>query len=416
VHLTKNPIGTMKATADTICNASRCASVHRIKNERRDFLKAILCAVIASTAFPPLGIVHAASPPAPVKVTVKPERPLIERRDALQFINFDFVLENTGSKLLHLNRIEIAIFDNEGKLELRRELDENGHPSGMTTIEVRDLPAGGTIGIFNPFSTFGDEITLAKLCYQFFFNEPDYRTATPLDSQYVAEVTVTPQQYTAKTDLALPIRTRTIVFDGHDFYAHHRRLNPADPEVRKFLPHGNADRYAYDLCPVNDTGEMYKDTPYEKKNWYGYGVPVYATGSGRVVAASNDVPDNRYEGKKVVYPDLPQTEKYKRSNGNFVVIDHGNGEYSHFDHMKPGSVRVKSGDEVKQGDQIGEIGFSGDAFIPHLHYMLTDNADPFHAEGLPSYFHNFRRLLGSTAREVSKGQIDSGDIVEPNAN
>jgi Peptidase family M23 len=406
----------MKATADTICNASRCASVHRIKNERRDFLKAILCAVIASTAFPPLGIVHAASPPAPVKVTVKLERPLIERRDALQFINFDFVLENTGSKLLHLNRIEIAIFDNEGKLELRRELDENGHPSGMTTIEVRDLPAGGTIGIFNPFSTFGDEITLAKLCYQFFFNEPDHRTATPLDSQYVAEVTVTPQQYTAKTDLALPIRTRTIVFDGHDFYAHHRRLNPADPEVCKFLPHGNADRYAYDLCPVNDTGEMYKDTPYEKKNWYGYGVPVYATGSGRVVAASNDVPDNRYEGKKVVYPDLPQTEKYKRSNGNFVVIDHGNGEYSHFDHMKPGSVRVKSGDEVKQGDQIGEIGFSGDAFIPHLHYMLTDNADPFHAEGLPSYFHNFRRLLGSTAREVSKGQIDSGDIVEPNAN
>jgi hypothetical protein len=48
--------------------------------------------------------------------------------------------------------------------------------------------------------------------------------------------------------------------------------------------------------------------------------------------------------------------------------------------------------------------------------MLTDNADPFHAEGLPSYFHDFRRILGSTAREISKGQIDSGDIVEPNAN
>jgi Membrane proteins related to metalloendopeptidases len=363
-----------------------------------------------------LCIVQAASPPAPIKVTVKPKQPLIERRDALQLINFDFVLENTGSKPLHLNRIEISIFDSEGKLELRRELDENGHPSGMTTIEMRDLSAGAAIGIFNPFFSFGDEIILAKVSYRFFFNEPNYRTATALDYQYVAEVAVAPQQYIAKTELVLPIRTRTIVFDGHDSYAHHRRLNPADPEVSKFLPYGNADRYAYDLCPVNPNGEMYKDTPYEKKNWYGYGLPVYATGNGRVVAASNDVPDNRYEGKKVVYPDLPQTEKYKRSNGNFVVIDHGNGEYSHFDHMKPESVRVKSGDQLKQGDQIGEIGFSGDAFIPHLHYMLTNAADPFHAESLPSYFHNFRRILGSSARVVSKGQLDSGDIVEPSTN
>jgi Membrane proteins related to metalloendopeptidases len=406
----------MKATPRTIYDASRRASVGPIKKERHHFLKAVLSSVITSTAFLLPGLAQAASPPAPIKVTVKPKQPLIERRDALQLINFDFVLENTGSKPLHLNRIEISIFDSEGKLELRRELDENGHPSGMTTIEMRDLSAGAAIGIFNPFFSFGDEIILAKVSYRFFFNEPNYRTATALDYQYVAEVAVAPQQYIAKTELVLPIRTRTIVFDGHDSYAHHRRLNPADPEVSKFLPYGNADRYAYDLCPVNPNGEMYKDTPYEKKNWYGYGLPVYATGNGRVVAASNDVPDNRYEGKKVVYPDLPQTEKYKRSNGNFVVIDHGNGEYSHFDHMKPESVRVKSGDQLKQGDQIGEIGFSGDAFIPHLHYMLTNAADPFHAESLPSYFHNFRRILGSSARVVSKGQLDSGDIVEPSTN
>jgi hypothetical protein len=279
----RTQLAPMKATPDTICNASRRTSVGPIKTGCHHFVKAVLTLVIASTAFLPSGIVQAVSPPAPVKVIFRPERPLIERRDALQLVNFDFVLENTGSKPLHLNRIEISIFDSEGKLELRRELDENGRPSGMTTIEVRDLPPGGAIGIFNPFSAFGDEITLAKLSYEFFFNEPDYRTATPLDSEYIAEVTVTPQQYIGKTELVLPVHARTIVFDGHDFYAHHRRLNPADPEVRKFLPHGNADRYAYDLCPVNATGEMYKNTPYEKKNWYGYGVPVYATGSGRVV-------------------------------------------------------------------------------------------------------------------------------------
>ena len=156
-----------------------------------------------------LSVVQASSPPAPVKVTVKPERPLIERRETFQLINFDFVVENTGTKPLHLNRIEISIFDRDNKLQLRRELDENGRPSGMTTIEKRDLTPGNTIGIFNPFFSFGEEVSLVKLSYKFFFNETGYRLATPLDYQYIAEVTVAPQEYQTKTDLVLPIRART---------------------------------------------------------------------------------------------------------------------------------------------------------------------------------------------------------------
>jgi murein DD-endopeptidase MepM/ murein hydrolase activator NlpD len=98
------------------------------------------------------------------------------------------------------------------------------------------------------------------------------------------------------------------------------------------------------------------------------------------------------------------------------VLDHGNGEFSYFAHMRPGSVRVKKGDHVTQDQQIGEIGFAGDAFIPHLHYMLMDGPDILKAEGLPSYFRNFRRVLGSKLIDVQRGQIDSGDIIEPKGN
>jgi len=51
--------------------------------------------------------------------------------------------------------------------------------------------------------------------------------------------------------------------------------------------------------------------------------------------------------------------------------------------MKTGSVRAKAGDHVVAGQQLGELGFAGDALAPHPHYILIDNADVLKAEGLP---------------------------------
>jgi murein DD-endopeptidase MepM/ murein hydrolase activator NlpD len=67
---------------------------------------------------------------------------------------------------------------------------------------------------------------------------------------------------------------------------------------------------------------------------------------------------------------------------------------------------------VSQGQQIGAIGFSGDTFLPHLHYMVMDGMDERTSRGLPSYFMGFRRVLGAKTENVSHGQIDSGDILE----
>jgi murein DD-endopeptidase MepM/ murein hydrolase activator NlpD len=79
--------------------------------------------------------------------------------------------------------------------------------------------------------------------------------------------------------------------------------------------------------------------------------------------------------------------------------------------MKPGSVRVKAGDRVSQGQEIGNIGFSGDSIFPHLHYALMDGAEVFKAWGLPAYFKNFRRKM-RTVVEVPLGPVNSGMFVE----
>ena len=49
--------------------------------------------------------------PASVRVTVLPERQLIEHRGTIQMLNFDFLLQNTGPKPLHLNRIAVSLWD-----------------------------------------------------------------------------------------------------------------------------------------------------------------------------------------------------------------------------------------------------------------------------------------------------------------
>jgi murein DD-endopeptidase MepM/ murein hydrolase activator NlpD len=54
--------------------------------------------------------------------------------------------------------------------------------------------------------------------------------------------------------------------------------------------------------------------------------------------------------------------------------------------MKPGSVLVRSGDRVKQGQQVGAIGFAGDSIFPHLHYSLMSGPEVFKAWGFRPIF------------------------------
>lgn len=56
--------------------------------------------------------------------------------------------------------------------------------------------------------------------------------------------------------------------------------------------------------------------------------------------------------------------------GNMVKIDHGNGYYTRYLHLAYGSVKVKVGDRVKQGQEIGYMGNTGNTFGAHLHFEV----------------------------------------------
>lgn len=66
--------------------------------------------------------------------------------------------------------------------------------------------------------------------------------------------------------------------------------------------------------------------------------------------------------------------------GNFTVIDHGNGIFSGYMHQH--QLHVKEGQQVRAGDKIGEVGATGAVTGAHLHLSLWIRGIPLDALSL----------------------------------
>ncbi len=98
------------------------------------------------------------------------------------------------------------------------------------------------------------------------------------------------------------------------------------------------------------------------------GVNVYAAANGKVIFSVDTFFDRN---KTAVSGGL----------GNYVGIRHTGNWYSYYGHLKKNSVLVQKGDSVIAGEKIGEVGSSGYASDPHLHFEVWYDSlyvvDPF---------------------------------------
>jgi len=169
-------------------------------------------------------------------------------------------------------------------------------------------------------------------------------------------------KYKTKTSLILPFHKTLLVSNGGNTPETNSHIRPPEQGPQNQL-------YAYDFR-TETTGKETKLEDYEV-----FGKEILAPGDGiiiQVIDGSIDV--------------LPGERDRSVGVGNAIIIDHQNGEYSLLCHFKHNSIKVKVGNQVKQGEVIGLCGNTGNTFQPHIHFNLQDGPLMHKAKALRAQF------------------------------
>lgn len=142
------------------------------------------------------------------------------------------------------------------------------------------------------------------------------------------------------------------------------------------------ERWAYDILipPAEVKSSKLED--------YGiYGAKVMAPDSGTVVSINNNEQDL-----------VPGSDDFQSMAGNHIYLRlDESGTYLILAHLKQGSIKVKEGQHVNEGEFLAQVGNSGSSSEPHLH-IHHQRQDPskvsiFLSEGLPLYFRTEKGVI-----------------------
>jgi murein DD-endopeptidase len=213
------------------------------------------------------------------------------------------------------------------------------------------------------------------LVHRLVFSRPDDRIATELDGANVV--------LAARPAVVLgpPLR-------GGDWVALHDPAMTRGHRRVSFAFDGSLRipaRFAIDWMRIDAQGRLMHGDEERLDNWLGYDADVLAVADATVVALRDSIAEPSRLGDAVRHP-------LEDASGNYVSLDLGGGRYAHYEHLKPGSVRVRVGQRVRRGESIARLGFTGDATGPHLHLHVSDGTTPLAGEGVPFALDRFEQL------------------------
>lgn len=120
-------------------------------------------------------------------------------------------------------------------------------------------------------------------------------------------------------------------------------------------------KYAIDIVKTNNLGNR-ATTIFPKKleQYHIFGEVVHSPCKGRVLTTVDNLPDNIPLNGNREYP------------ANLIVIECDSTKVM-LAHLKKGSLIVSQGDNVKEGQPLGEVGNSGYTDEPHLHIQANSH-------------------------------------------
>lgn len=172
---------------------------------------------------------------------------------------------------------------------------------------------------------------------------------------------------------ALPVVAARLPFEG--VWRVHRGGSTPGTSHSWFLI---GQRFAYDF--VRDEADGREPEAGPLTAYPAFGMPILAAAAGTVIGIRDDCRDHPRPG--LGWIDWRAADP----RGNFVLIRHDDGWISLSAHLRRGSVSVRPGQRVREGEPIGACGNSGHSTEPHLHFQAQDRAFFAVARSLPIRF------------------------------
>ncbi|MDQ0892766.1 M23 family metallopeptidase [Agromyces ramosus] len=335
-----------------------------------------------NTRFTPLAT-SVLTPPMPVEGT-----------DEKVHLTYDILITNATSLPVQLDRLEVSDADSDDPL-----LAEEG-PQLNRSVTRLGASADGTDST-DPLLIGPAETWVAWVDVQLGADADIPKTLELAASGAIIRPEGEPAEFssaigtTAVDDRAAPV-VGVPVQDGIWYMSegccadstHHRRgLAPINGQA--LVP----QRYAIDFYLLDEEHRTWEGEPSQLSSYFSYQQPIVAAASGTVVRAVDGIPNT------TSLPGPPPIPPIEHTVGNHVVVEIEPGIFALYGHMDPGSVRVRVGDDVEQGQELGLIGSSGNSTTPHLHFHLQTEPTFFPSDGMPYVFDEFE-LLGHITERI----------------
>ena len=327
-----------------------------------------------------IAVVSAAAP----RVAARPEQSNVELRVAFapapvmvegaELVVYELAIQNTASEPLSLTRLDVLAGSAGPMIHSLTSDDLVGRlaPIGTSAATPAGVVPAGSRGVIYLEVRLPTAATVSDLHHRLEYVPGTQTTVRTVDGAPVRVNRV------AAVVLSAPLRGGPwAAVHSPAWERGHRRVFYA-VDGRERIP----GRFAIDWIKLDGEGRSGRGDADLVTSALGYGEDVLAVADAAVAATRDDVDEvARISARRKHAPD--------DASGNYVALDVGAGRYVFYEHLKPGSIRVKPGQRVRRGEVVAALGFTGDSTGPHLHLHVADALSTLGAEGLPFVLDRF---------------------------